>query len=154
MRHLLTVFSLLSLVSCSTPQSVTRASDYEVCRIALLQPPLLTGQTIAAAEQQVRSRRLDCSRYAGVIYQQQGEGVRDLQGISKGMMNTPNYGGTYLQGGQQSNTQTTNQKIVITCYKKGEYISGKEKSCVYNCQGSDTTLIIPAPQSCPLNLQR
>lgn len=133
---------------------MARASDYEVCRIVLLQPTLLSRQTIAAAEQQVRTRPINCSQHAAVIYQQQGEGIRELQGISRGMMTTPYYGGTYLQGGQQPNTKLPNQKVVITCNRTGQFIAGQDKYCVYNCQGRETTLIIPAPQSCSLNLQR
>lgn len=154
MRFIYIVFLAAFISGCSTPQSVTKASDYEVCRIALLKPPLLSGQTIAAAEQQVRNRPVDCSRHAGRIYQQQGEGMSELQGISRGMMTTPNYGGTYLQGGQQPNPQTPNPKLAITCNRTGQFIAGKDRYCVYNCQGREATLIIPAPQSCPLSLQR
>ena len=42
----------------------------------------------------------------------------------------------------------------VTCFKKGEYISGFNKICIYNCLGSDAAITIASTQLCPLTIQR
>ena len=40
-----------------------------------------------------------------------------------------------------------------TCFKKGEYTSGFNKICIYNCMGSDVAITIKSTQLCPLTIQ-
>ena len=40
-----------------------------------------------------------------------------------------------------------------TCFKKGEYTSGFNKICIYNCLGSDVAITIKNTQLCPLTIQ-
>ena len=40
-----------------------------------------------------------------------------------------------------------------TCFKKGEYTSGFNKICIYNCLGSDRAITIQNTQLCPLSIQ-
>ena len=40
-----------------------------------------------------------------------------------------------------------------TCFKKGEYTSGFNKICTYNCMGSDVAITIKNTQLCPLTIQ-
>ena len=39
-----------------------------------------------------------------------------------------------------------------TCFKKGEYTSGFNKICIYNCLGSDRALTIKNTDLCPLTI--
>ena len=41
-----------------------------------------------------------------------------------------------------------------TCFKKGEYTSGFNKICIYDCMGSDVAITISNIQLCPLTIQR
>ena len=41
----------------------------------------------------------------------------------------------------------------VTCFKKGEYTSGFNKICIYNCLGSDKAITIKNTQLCPLSIQ-
>jgi hypothetical protein len=70
---------LLSLVGCQTPSSVQRVSDYEICRLSLLRPPLQTNAVISEADRQVSARGVNCAAYAGTIFQQQQQGLQQLQ---------------------------------------------------------------------------
>ncbi len=40
----------------------------------------------------------------------------------------------------------------VTCFKKGEYTSGFNKICIYNCLGSDVAITIKNTQLCPLSI--
>lgn len=40
-----------------------------------------------------------------------------------------------------------------TCFKKGEYTSGFNKICIYDCLGSDRAITIKNVQLCPLTIQ-
>ena len=40
----------------------------------------------------------------------------------------------------------------VTCFKKGEYTSGLNKICIYNCVGSDVAITIGAAQICPITI--
>ena len=42
----------------------------------------------------------------------------------------------------------------VTCFKKGEYVSGFNKICIYDCLGSDTALTIRNIDLCPLTINR
>mgnify|MGYP001075606514 CR=1 FL=1 len=41
----------------------------------------------------------------------------------------------------------------VTCFKKGERISGLNKICTYNCLGSDKAITIKSTQLCPLSIK-
>ena len=40
----------------------------------------------------------------------------------------------------------------VTCFKKGEYSSGFNKICIYNCLGSDRAITIKNIELCPLTI--
>ena len=40
----------------------------------------------------------------------------------------------------------------VTCFKKGEYTSGFNKICIYNCLGADVAITIKNTQLCPLSI--
>ena len=40
----------------------------------------------------------------------------------------------------------------VTCFKKGEYTSGFNKICIYNCVGSERAITIRSTQLCPLTI--
>ena len=39
-----------------------------------------------------------------------------------------------------------------TCFKKGEYTSGFNKICIYDCLGSDRALTLKSTDLCPLTI--
>ena len=39
-----------------------------------------------------------------------------------------------------------------TCFKKGEYTSGFNKICIYDCLGSDRALTLKSTDLCPLSI--
>ena len=41
----------------------------------------------------------------------------------------------------------------VTCFKSGEYVSGLNKICIYDCMGSDTAITIGSTQLCPLTIE-
>ena len=134
----------LALFGCATPSSVQRASDYEICRLSLLRPPLQSNQAIAEADRQISARGLNCAAYAGTIFQQQQEGLNQLQRSLDYM------------GGQRggSGTYSTPSRQAITCYKTREWVSGSLKNCAYNCLGSEAVNTVSAAQLCPISINR
>ena len=40
----------------------------------------------------------------------------------------------------------------VTCFKQGEYTSGFNKICIYNCVGSERAITIGSTQLCPLTI--
>ncbi len=78
MRLFLTVIAVL-LASCATPTTVQRESDYEVCRLSILRPPLQSNAAISEADRQIRVRGVNCAAYAGTILQQQQQGLDQMQ---------------------------------------------------------------------------
>jgi hypothetical protein len=78
MRILFTVSAVL-LASCATPTTVQRESDYELCRLSILRPPLQSNAAINEADRQIRARGLNCAAYAGTILQQQQQGLDQMQ---------------------------------------------------------------------------
>lgn len=146
MKLLLLIISTLMLVSCATPQSVRTASDYEVCRIMLLQPPLLSTDTIRQAEFQVRNRGVDCRRYSSLIYQRQSEGLNELNKLSNDLMTTPNYGAKSYYDTQPRTTRQAPSKTSITCFLKNSSASRMYKNCEYDCMGSKQKYFIQLEQ--------
>jgi hypothetical protein len=59
---------------------------------------------------------------------------------------------------QESNTTAETQKhqqyASITCFGKGQEISGMNKICYYDCLGSTAAITISAVELCPLTIQR
>lgn len=45
-------------------------------------------------------------------------------------------------------------RVAVTCFKKGEEVSGMNKICYYNCLGSDVAITIGAVSLCPLTIDR
>jgi hypothetical protein len=140
------------LVGCATPQSISTASDYEICRVSLLRPTLLSPETINQANFQVRQRRVDCSMYAAIIYQSQDEGVRELQGISRDLMTTPNYGAKSYRDTQPQIDRQKPARTKVSCVLKGSSVSGSLKSCRYDCAGSIAYESVPYTEFCPASI--
>ena len=42
----------------------------------------------------------------------------------------------------------------LTCFKSGEWVSGMNKNCSYDCLGSQKVMTIQSVQLCPLNVQQ
>ncbi|MDW9507052.1 hypothetical protein GOA81_18740 [Sinorhizobium meliloti] len=43
-------------------------------------------------------------------------------------------------------------EVAVMCMKKGEYTSGMNKICVYDCLGSDAAITVGAVDLCPLTI--
>ena len=46
------------------------------------------------------------------------------------------------------------QRAAVTCFGKGEQISGMNKICYYDCLGSAAAITISATSLCPLTIQQ
>jgi hypothetical protein len=44
-------------------------------------------------------------------------------------------------------------KVAAACILENEYMSGANKFCVYDCQGSKTTTTISKTELCPINIK-
>ncbi len=143
MKTVLAIFSLIGLASCATPSSVQIEPDYEICRLSLLRPPLQSRSAILEADRQILIRGINCSSYAGVIFQQQNEGLNQLQ-RSLEMIERQNGSGkvTSTQGWQPT-----------TCYKTREWTSGRLRNCGYNCLGSEAISSISIAEACPISIK-
>jgi len=49
-------------------------------------------------------------------------------------------------------TKMPSNEVAMMCMKKGEYISGMNKICIYDCLGSDTAITIGSVALCPLTI--
>lgn len=49
-------------------------------------------------------------------------------------------------------TEMPSNEVAVMCMKKGEYTSGMNKICVYDCLGSDAAITIGAVELCPLTI--
>lgn len=49
-------------------------------------------------------------------------------------------------------TKMPSNEVAMMCMKKGEYTSGMNKICIYDCLGSDTAITIGATSLCPLSI--
>jgi hypothetical protein len=154
MKLLFLAIPILMLASCATPQSVRTASDYEVCRIMILQPTLLSTDTIRQAEFQVRNRGIDCRRFASLIYQRQSEGLNELNKLSNDLMTTPNYGAKSYYDTQPQTTRRQTPKTSITCFLKNSSASRMYKNCEYDCMGSKVFYSVGAAEFCPASIQK
>ena len=140
----ITLVLTVGLDGCATPSTVRMASDYEICRLSILRPPLQSNEAIAEADRQIRARGLNCGSYAGTILQRQDEGLRELQQMSRQYNNQSSGGGSASSSGLQA----------MTCYKAREWVSGTLKNCAYNCMGSEAVQTVGAAQICPISMQR
>lgn len=143
LRLALLLFFCFVIYGCATPASVQHSSDYEICRLSILRPPMQSLQAINEADRQIRFRGLNCNLYATTIFQQQQIGLQQLQqGIN--MINnsrniTPNF-----------NSQNTS----VSCFKSREWTSGTLRNCVYSCMGSEAVQTVLITQICPLSMNR
>lgn len=112
MRVLIFLISSLLLGSCATPTSVQRESDYELCRLSILRPPLQSNSAINEADRQIRIRGVNCAAYAGTILQQQQQGFEQMQQGMKQMQQ-----GSGIPSGRNQNR--TNQ-MNVSCTKIGD----------------------------------
>ena len=53
----------------------------------------------------------------------------------------------------KSNT-TNSPMLALICFKTGEQISGMNKICYYNCNGSQAAITIGSTSLCPLSIDR
>jgi hypothetical protein len=79
MKILICVLTVVLLMGCATPNTVQRESDYEICRLSILRPPLQSAAAINEADRQIRTRGVNCSAYAGNILHQQQIGMQQMQ---------------------------------------------------------------------------
>ena len=79
----------LQIVGCANPDKIRLSSDYNICRLVILQPPLAPRENMEEAEIQVRYRKLDCSKYAAAIIQQDNNATNAL--IQLNQMNQQQY---------------------------------------------------------------
>lgn len=79
MKKLICASTVMLLLGCATPSTVQRESDYEICRLSILRPPLQSAQAINEADRQIRMRGVNCSAYAGNILHQQQIGLQQMQ---------------------------------------------------------------------------
>jgi hypothetical protein len=100
---------VMSMAGCATPVSVQRASDYEVCRLSLLRPPLQSDSAIYEADRQIKVRGLNCNSYAGTIYQQQQQGLNQLILMQ--------------QQQQQQQQQQIRTPVQTTCSRNGQFVN-------------------------------
>lgn len=107
MKIAILCLAVLTLAGCATPVSVQRASDYEVCRLSLLRPPLQSDTAINEADRQIKVRGLNCSTYAGTIFQQQQQGMNQLMIMQQ-------------QQQQQQQIRTPTQ---TTCSRNGQFVN-------------------------------
>jgi hypothetical protein len=98
------------LIGCETPSSVQRVSDYEICRLSILRPPLQSAAAISEADRQIRVRGVNCGAYAGTILQQQQQGLEQMQQGLRQMHKNPSVP-------QQQNRTT---QMTITCTRMGD----------------------------------
>lgn len=110
MRLVGIIICALALVGCETPSSVQRVSDYEICRLSILRPPLQSAAAISEADRQIRVRGVNCGVYAGTILQQQQQGLEQMQqGLRQMQQN---------QSVPQQQNRTT--QMTITCTRMGD----------------------------------
>ena len=140
----ITLVLIVGLSGCATPATVRMASDYEICRLSIMRPPLQSNEAIAEAERQIRSRGVNCGSYAGTILQRQDEGLRELQEIS-GRYNNQSYG---VENANSSGMQA------MTCYKTREWVSRTLKNCAYKCVGGEAVQTVGVAEICPISMQR
>ena len=76
-------FISVALVGCSTPADVRGYSDYRVCRSHILRPPLASQAALQEANNQVRIRNLDCSKYAAAIIQEDANVSRAIMPLAQ-----------------------------------------------------------------------
>jgi hypothetical protein len=108
MRLGITFLCCLTLTGCETPTSVQRVSDYEICRLSILRPPLQSAAAINEADRQIRLRGVNCGSYASTIFQQQQQGLNQLQ---QGLAN------------QQKRNEPLSRPIQTTCTRNGQIVN-------------------------------
>lgn len=48
----------------------------------------------------------------------------------------------------------TPEPLAVTCFSRGERVSGMNKICFYDCMGSDVAINVKSYELCPLTIQR
>ena len=117
MRVLIAGLFLL-LAGCASVSSVQKASNYEVCRLAIKRPPLQPNSAIEEADRQIQYRRLDCSVYAASFAAQEAAALQmlgmGLNQMSQGYQQpAPTTFQNYNIRGNQYNCMTTG--TMTTC---------------------------------------
>ena len=111
-RFIIFTLNAVLLASCATPTTVQRESDYELCRLSILRPPLQSNAAINEADKQIRARGVNCAAYAGTIFQQQQQGLDQMgQGLRQIQQ------GSSVQTNQNQNRTNT---LSVSCTKMGD----------------------------------
>jgi hypothetical protein len=142
-----TYFALIAaiLTGCATVESVQYASDYEVCRLSILRPPLQDPAVIYEADRQIGVRGLNCALYSAQIRSAQQEGYAEME---RGLSQIERAS----QGTTTNSSESSSSKI--SCFLRGEYTSGTLKNCRYDCMGSEAIQTIASTEMCPLGIRR
>ena len=111
MRYLMIALMVL-LNGCTSVASVQKASNYEVCRLAIKRPLLQTNSAIEEADRQIQYRRVDCSVYAASFAAQEAAALQmlgmGLNQMSQGYQQpAPTTFQNYNIKGNQYNCMTT-----------------------------------------------
>lgn len=145
LRFLYFAFITATLTGCASVESVQYASDYEVCRLSILRPPLQDLAAIYEADRQIGVRGLNCALYSAQIRAAQQEGYDEMRrGIAQ--MESA------LRGATTNSSESTSSKS--SCFLTGDYTSGTLKNCRYDCMGSEAIQTISSTEICPLGIRR
>jgi hypothetical protein len=118
MKILICILTVVFLLGCATPNTVQRESDYEICRLSILRPPLQSAQAINEADRQIRIRGVNCSAYAGNILHQQQIGLQQMQ---QGL-NMMQQGSRVQQQQQQPlQNQIKSNQPTVQCSRMGDW---------------------------------
>ncbi len=112
MRLVFITTTSLALVGCATVSEVQRLSDYEICRLSILRPPITNPGVVEEADRQIRIRGTNCAAYASTILQQQQQGLQQMQ---QGLGQMQRGGSNQQQYNLNRPTQSTS-----TCTKIGD----------------------------------
>jgi hypothetical protein len=116
MKIIIYILTVMLLASCATPNTVQRESDYEICRLSILRPPLQSFQAINEADRQIRTRGVNCSAYAGNIMHQQQIGLQQMQQGLQMMQQ-----GSTVQQQQPPKNQIKSNQPTVQCTRMGDW---------------------------------
>lgn len=117
MKILICILTVVLLSGCATPSTVQRESNYEICRLSILRPPLQSAQAINEADRQIRMRGVNCSAYAGNILHQQQIGLQQMQQGLQMMQQ----GSRVQQQQQLPQNQIRSNQPTVQCSRMGDW---------------------------------
>lgn len=119
MKIIIHALMVALLASCATPSSVQRESEYELCRLSILRPPLQSAAAINEADRQIRIRGVNCSAYAGNILDQQQIGLQQMQQGLQMMQQGSRV--QQQQQQQQPQSQIRSNQPTVQCSRIGDW---------------------------------